>query len=53
MTLIELVDAYRDLLKRSGRVEADGFLGSVGAHPAVQRAIRSNFDDQGRRSSCG
>lgn len=53
MTLLELVASYCDLLKRSGREEADCFLGSVGAHPAVQRAIRSNFDDQGRRRSCG
>jgi len=53
MTLLELVATYRDLLKHQGRVEADAFLGSVGAHPAVQRAIQSNFDDQGRRRPCG
>ena len=53
MTLLELVDAYYDLLKREGRPEADRFLTTVGAHPAVRRAIISNFDDKGRRRPCG
>jgi len=53
MTLIELIDAYHDLLKRSGRAEADNFLGQVGAHPIIRRAIRSNFNDKGRRRTCG
>jgi hypothetical protein len=48
MTLLELVDAYRDILKRSGRAAADRFLGEVGAHPAIRRAIQSNFTDNGR-----
>ncbi len=51
MTLLELVDAYRSMLRRGeGRGAADAFLVQVGAHPAVRRAIRSNFNDQGRRT---
>jgi hypothetical protein len=54
MTLLEIVDAYQGLLLSEGRALADLFLGQVGAHPAVQRAIRGTFTDSGqRRSTCG
>lgn len=50
MTLLEVIEQYRDLLRRRGRNEADAWLRGVGAHPVVQKAIVDAVDNTGRRA---
>lgn len=49
MDLIEIIDNYRDILKRNSLAEGQNFLDGIGVHPVIQGAIIACFHNNGLR----